>query len=329
MRRRQPSVLVLGAGSAGNRHARNLDSAGAKVSVADPCADRTRATSVAERVPFDSAHLDGFDGVVIATPPSAHLSQVLAALETGAKVFVENPVSTSVAGTESLLLADDRVMVDHHLRFHSPVVRLLDMARSGRAGRITAVRSWYGSYLPDRRPTIDYRATSSARAALGGGALLDAIHDLDLVTWLLGTDLEIVAAQAVRLGDLDVDVEDTVAALLRQPAGALATLSYDYLSRRYRRGLEIVGTDATLRLDWSREIIEVEQAGDTEVEPAIDSLASAHERQTACFVAWIRGDEQPPVPLAESLAALRLADQLREVAAGPQRSSYVGAPGPR
>ena len=49
MRRRQPSVLVLGAGSAGNRHARNLDSAGAKVSVADPCADRTRATRVAER----------------------------------------------------------------------------------------------------------------------------------------------------------------------------------------------------------------------------------------------------------------------------------------
>lgn len=329
MKRLRPSVLVLGAGAAGTRHARNLDAAGARVSVADPCADRTRTTRVAKRIPFDRAHLQGFDGVVIATPPSAHLNQLLAALETGAKVFVENPVSTSTQGTDPLVAADDRVMVDHHLRFHSPVVRLVDMVRQGRAGRITAVRSWYGSYLPDRRPTVDYRATSSARAALGGGALLDAIHDLDLVTWLLGADLEIMAAQVVRLGDLDLDVEDTVAVLLRQPAGALATLSYDYLSRRYRRGLEIVGTDATLRLDWSREIIEVEQAGDTEVEPAIDSLAYAHERQSGCFVSWIKGDGTPPVSLGESLNALRLADQVREAASSPTSASLADARGQR
>ena len=159
--------------------------------------------------------------------------------------------------------------------------------------------------------------------------MLDAIHDLDLVTWLLGADLEIMAAQVVRLGDLDLDVEDTVAVLLRQPAGALATLSYDYLSRRYRRGLEIVGTDATLRLDWSREIIEVEQAGDTEVEPAIDSLAYAHERQSGCFVSWIKGEGTPPVSLGESLNALRLADQVREVASSPASASLAGARGQR
>lgn len=323
-------MLVLGAGSAGTRHARNLDAAGAKVSVTDPCASRTPAARRAERVPFDLAHLVGFDGVVVATPPSAHLNQVLAALETGAKVFVESPVSTSAPDMDALLVADESVMVDHHLRFHPPVVRMVEMAAAGRAGRITCVRSWFGSYLPDRRPTMDYRETSSARAALGGGALLDAINDLDLLTWILGDGLEVLASQVVRLGDLDLDVEDTVVAMLRHRSGTLADVSYDYLSRRYRRGLEVIGTDATLRLDWSREVIEVEQAGETQVEPAIDSLAYSHERQSQRFVEWIRGDALPPVSLTESLVSLRLADQIREAATvDPPRRVYAGAPGGR
>lgn len=323
-------MLVLGAGSAGNRHARNLDAAGAKVSVADPCASRTQSARQGKRVPFDLAHLVGYDGVVVATPPSAHLNQVLAALETGAKVFVESPLSTSALDTEAVLVAGERVMVDHHLRFHPPVARMVTMAAEGRAGRITCVRSWFGSYLPDRRPTMDYRETSSARAALGGGALLDAINDLDLLTWILGDGLEVLASQVVRLGDLDLDVEDTVVAMLRHRSGTLADVSYDYLSRRYRRGLEVIGTDATLRLDWSREVIEVEEAGETQVEPAIDSLAYSHERQSQRFVEWIRGDALPPVSLTESLVSLRLADQIREAATvDPPRRVYAGTPSGR
>ena len=327
LRRRQPAVLVLGAGAVGNRHARNLKVAGARVALADPCADRAQSARHAQPVPFDLDHLGGYDGIVVATPPSAHLFQALAALDTGTKVFVEKPLSLSARGTEPLVEVGDRVMSDHHLRFHPPVMRVVEMARQGRAGRITSVRSWYGSYLPDWRPTMAYQDTTSARAELGGGVLLDAIHDLDLLVWVLGDGLEVIAAEMACLGDLDLDVEDTVRALMRHRSGTLAEASFDYLSRRYRRGLEIIGTDATLRLDWSREVIEVEQAGETQVEPAIDSLACSHEHQTKCFLSWLRGDALPPVPLAESLASLRLADRIRESAgaASARAGTFHGA----
>ena len=50
----------------------------------------------------------------------------------------------------------------------------------------SSVRLWFGSWLPDWRPAVDYRPTYSARAELGGGVLLDAIHELDMLVWLLG-----------------------------------------------------------------------------------------------------------------------------------------------
>lgn len=314
LKRRSLSVLVLGAGSIGSRHARNLHAAGADVALADPSHDRAKAIRHARTVPFDLDHLAGYDGVVVASPTSAHLDQALAALDTGAKVLIEKPISLSVAGTEALLAASDRVMVGFNLRFHPPVSRIIQLAHQGRAGRITSVRAWFGSYLPDWRPTVDYRESYSARSELGGGVLLDAIHELDLLVWLLGGSFEVLGAEVARLGDLEIDVEDTVKTLLRHDSGALAEVSLDYLSRRYRRGLEIIGTDATLRLDWAREVLEVERDGDVEVEPAIDSVACSYERQTDCFLAWLRDEAEPPVDAAEAIASLRLADQIRSVA---------------
>lgn len=310
LRRRAPAVLVVGGGPVGKRHARVLDAAGARVAVADPSLDRARAVDPARAVPFDLDHLDGYDGIVVASPTSAHLEQTLAAMDTGARILVEKPVALSRVGTDALRSAADQVMVGFNLRFHPPVAKLIALAHEGRAGRITSVRVWFGSYLPDRRPTVDYRLTPSARAALGGGVLLDSVHELDLLVWLLGPTFGVVGAQIARLGDLEIDVEDTVQALLRHESGVLVDVFLDYLSRRYRRGLEIIGTEATLRLDWAREVIEVESEGDVEVEPAIDSPACSYERQAERFISWVCDDVPPPVNAIEGLASLELADQI-------------------
>ncbi len=305
-------MLVLGAGSIGSRHARNLVAAGASVAVADPFPNRAESIAEASAVPFDLDEIDGYDGVVVAGPTSVHLDQALCALETGARVLIEKPLALSAAGSEPLMAASDRVMVGYNLRFHPPVERIIDLAQRGHAGEITAVRVWFGSYLPDWRPTVDYRTSYSARVELGGGVLLDAIHELDLLVWLLGGSFQVLGAGLSRLGGLEIDVEDTVKALLHHESGALVEVSLDYLSRQYRRGIEIIGTEATLRLDWPRQVIEVERSGKSAVESAVESVSSSYERQAACFVAWLLGDAVPPVDAAIGVASLRLADQIRE-----------------
>ncbi|MCU1448126.1 MAG: putative dehydrogenase [Acidimicrobiales bacterium] len=307
-------VLVLGAGSAGARHAATLTRAGASVAVSDP--DESRAKAIAaDAVPFDLDRLDGYDGIVVASPSVFHGEQALAALATSAHVLVEKPLSTSTEALDDLVrLGEGRVMVGFNLRLHAPVQRVIALLADGVGGRLAAVRVWFGHWLPDWRPSVDYRTTYSAQAALGGGILDDASHELDLLVWLLGEQLDVVGAVVDRRGPLEMDVEDTVMALLRGSDGTVAELSLDYLSRRYRRGIEAIGDRATVRLDWARGVIEVESGSDVETEPAGTSVAESYERQAERFLAFLAGSADAPVGPAAGAASVRLAERIRAAA---------------
>ncbi len=315
MNTRRSRVLVLGAGSIGARHARELVALGADVDVADPEPARAAAVIGATPVPFGlGAELAGYDGIVVASPTRFHVEQALAALESGAKVLVEKPLALSVAEARPLVPWSASVMVGYNLRFHSPSRQLRELTADGTVGTVRAARFWFGSYLPDWRPGIDYRQSYSARADLGGGILLDAIHELDLVVWWFGTAVAVTASMVARVGELDIDVEDTVKALLRTGDGVPVEVSLDYLSRRYRRGVELIGEDATLRFDWARQEIEIDRSSGTVVIQDKTAVAQSYVLQSACFLEWLRGEGPAGVGGTEALASLRLADEIRALA---------------
>ncbi len=308
-------MLVLGAGSAGTRHAQLLAEAGAAVTITDPDSERA-AKSGLPNVPFDLDRMGGYDGIVVASPSVFHPEQTLAALATGAKVLVEKPLATETKPLDALIdAAGDRLMVGYNLRFHEPVTLLVDLVRHGRAGLVEAAHVWFGSWLPDWRPKVDYRTTYSAQRALGGGILLDAIHELDLVVWLFGDDqFTVEGAVLDHVGLLELDVEDTVSALLSRNDGTVITVSLDYLSRRYRRGVEVIGSEATARLDWSRGVIEVEDAGGVESHRADTPVSESYRKQAEYFLRFLAGEVQPPVDAAEGARSLRLAEAIRDAA---------------
>jgi predicted dehydrogenase len=323
--RSEARILVIGAGSIGTRHARNLSRLSATVEVTDTNQARAEATGVAA-VAWAAAQatLGSYDGVVIASPTSAHLSQTAIALEAGAKVLVEKPVCpTRTDADRPIIEATDRIMVGYNLRFHQPVQRFVGLVHAGRAGSVVAVRAWFGSWLPDWRPSVDYRTTYSAQLALGGGVLLDAIHELDLLVWLLGPELDVIGAVVERLGSLDIETEDTVRALLRYGKHTVVEVALDYLSRAYRRGIEVIGDEATIRLDWSDKTLTVEDASERSVETADTPIDESYEREAECFVDWLAGDAAPPVDGNVGLASVGLADRIREAAGRPPQPAPI------
>ena len=45
-------------------------------------------------------------------------------------------------------------MVGYNLRLHPPVERAVSLVHDGAAGRLSALRLWFGSWLPDWRPHV-------------------------------------------------------------------------------------------------------------------------------------------------------------------------------
>ncbi len=179
-------VAVIGVGDFGARHARGLAAlpTAELVAVADRDASRAEAVAAALDVP---AHRDAAtllatarpDAVVVATSEAAHVEAAVDALEAGAAVLLEKPVSPDLTGALTLRDAVARtggVLVPAHvLRFAAPYRQLWSAVHAGTLGDVVAV-----SARRDRSRLL------SARYPSEHPARLTAVHDVDLALWVTG-----------------------------------------------------------------------------------------------------------------------------------------------
>jgi predicted dehydrogenase len=312
---------VLGLGSIGSRHARNLLALGHEVVGFDPRPE-------ADGEPWARAHspgeaLSGAEAVVVATPTSLHGEHALLALERGLPVLVEKPITVDPLEADRVVeLADERGLtcgVAMNLRFHPGVLALRDLVSQGRLGEIRFAHVWCGSDLRTWRPGTDYRTSYSARADLGGGIVRDAIHELDYLTWILGPAAS-VTAEVAHVSDLQIDVEDIGAALIRLAGGALASVDLTYVDPVYRRGCMLVGAEATARWDWTRGSVEINRPDrDAEVLDAAAEVSDTYVAEMRDFIDAAQAGRAPRTSAEEGRDAVRLADALLRSASEGRR----------
>jgi predicted dehydrogenase len=251
-------ILVVGGGSIGCRHLKNLQRLGIEALAAvEPDRARGAALSAEIGVPVFDALAPGLDwqpqAVVIATPSHLHVPQALEAARRGCHVFIEKPLSHEAAGLRQLCEEVRRrrlvSIVGCNMRFHPGPAQVKRLLEQGAIGRVLFARVVAGSYLPAWRPAQDYRQSYSANRRMGGGCLLDCIHEIDLTRWYLGEVRELFCV-AERLSSLEIDVEDTVVLVCRHENGCLSEIHLDYVQRTYERGCQIAGEDGSLFWDF-------------------------------------------------------------------------------
>lgn len=226
----QRNVLVIGAGSIGERHARCFLATGrARVAVVEPRAEirerMARDYGIATHATLDEALASPFDAAVICTPAPLHIPQATRLVEAGLHVLLEKPVSTSEQGLPELerLLAARRTVlsVAYVYRAFPELQQMRDRLMRGEWGTPLELTVTAGQHFPTYRPA--YREIYYTRHETGGGAIQDALtHLLNLGEWLVGPIHRLVC-DAAHLALPGVTVEDTVHLLARHSASRGAT----------------------------------------------------------------------------------------------------------
>lgn len=238
-------VAVVGAGRMGEHHARHLARL-ASVYLAGivDTHDARRQTlarkykTIAFREAFEL--LGRVDAAVIATPTPSHYAIGKSLLEAGVSCLIEKPLAASLQEAESLTtLAETKgciLQVGHIERFNPAVI---EAARFVEAPKFIEV---------NRLGPYDSRAADI-------GVVMDLmIHDLDIVLFLVGRDVERVEAFGAKVLS---NHEDIAKVRLTFAGGCIADLSASRISLKKYRRIRIFQKNAYLSLDYAAPALTV------------------------------------------------------------------------
>lgn len=221
-------IALIGAGLFGRHHIGILsaDPGFVLCGIADP-APESRALAARLGVPW-SAHPEEIldaqapDGAIVATPNALHVPHGLSCLARGIPALVEKPVADTPEGGLALAEAAEAsgvpLLVGHHRR-HNPILETAREAiAAGRIGRPVAASINWLIRKPD-----DYFDAAWRREPGGGPVMINLVHEVDALRFLLGEVAEVQAmtSSATR----GFAVEDTATVLLRLAGGMLATVA--------------------------------------------------------------------------------------------------------
>jgi predicted dehydrogenase len=210
-----------------------------------------------------------FDGVVVGSPPSFHLDQSIAALKRGKPVLLEKPVSPDLSSALKLQSAvhDTKVplLLGYTWRWWPPLLKAKDLVARQAVGQLRHVKFTMAAHLADWHPWERYQDFFMASETLGGGALLDESHWLDLMLWFFGVPQKLFA-KVEKISDLEIETDDNVDILIYYPNDMRVSLHLDLYARPHEKTIQFVGENGTLIWEPNRIKIGKEMDPNWEIE---------------------------------------------------------------
>lgn len=324
-------VALVGCGLISLYHLRAWEAVGAEIvalcDIDSAKAEARAAEFGVSRVYTDAAKLfadGGFDAVDIAASVDAHAPVARLAADYGVHIMCQKPMCETVAEAEALV--DDignrvRFMVHENYRYRPHYLKVQQWLAEGRIGKpMHAQMNVRGSglvslsgetpFLVNRQPYLKNFRRNIVFETM--------IHHLDVLRSLFGP-LKVIAARLNRLNK-DLPGEDTATILLEGADGFIVSADGCICAPGYPDlhgdRLEIIGTTATLIMDYNRVFI----LGREDEGEEVDLIGRYQECFTHAineFVRGIREDEPFETDRLDNLETLRLMESCY-VAAGVQ-----------
>jgi scyllo-inositol 2-dehydrogenase (NADP+) len=203
------------------------------------------------------------DAVIVATPTSTHFSCAQYALERGAHLFVEKPLTLSAEQSQALSqLAVERHRVNQvgfHNRFIGTFQEARRLVRAGALGKVSNIHGSAFGQVVVKEKNRTWRASKSE----GGGCLHDyASHVIDLMNFLVGPPTRVQGASLQTI--FSQGVEDAVSAVFsygEQTTGLLETNWSDETYRKMTTSVTLHGTGGKMVVDRQELKVYLREAG--------------------------------------------------------------------
>lgn len=168
---------------------------------------------------------ENIDVVTIATESGYHPAIAMYCMNKKKNVICEKPMALSIEDADKMIECakknDVKLCVSHQNRFNKPIQQLRRAVEEGRFGRVL---SGTARILWNRN--MDYYRQAPWRGTwkLDGGTLMNqCIHDIDLLQWMLGGEIDSVYAQCDTFLR-DIEAEDFGAVIIRFKNGAIGII---------------------------------------------------------------------------------------------------------
>jgi predicted dehydrogenase len=265
--------------------------------------------------------LDGFDldGVLIATPHSTHRDLAVRAALASKHVFVDKPLTLTVAEADEVIAATDAndvvLQVGHNRRRQPANRRIRVMIDEGELGMVHSLQVHHSAPLLFN-PSLPPWRRSRAENPVGGMAAL-GVHQVDTFQYMAGPIVRVGTMSTRLLPDGEID--DTSVISLEFESGALGQLLMSQAAGPIV-DLAINGTEATARNLGDGEILTVQRRGSTDVEPVDLQQINTVEDELDEFCRAIKGEASPETDgrVARSIVAV-----LEAIVASAEQRSFV------
>lgn len=160
--------------------------------------------------------------VAIATESGEHAAIALDCIEAGCNLIIEKPIALSILDADAIISAGKKkkvvVCANHQNRFNKSIQKIREALEKGRFGKMfygTAHIRWYRDW--EYYSKADWRGTWEQ----DGGALMNqCIHNIDLLRWMMGNEIDTVMGMTERLNHEYIEAEDLGIALIKFKNGS-------------------------------------------------------------------------------------------------------------
>jgi predicted dehydrogenase len=312
-------VAIIGYGSIGRRHLKNLLTLGVKSIVvvsAHTTEDTLNVNGESIPVVKDIEKvINSINMMIISNSSNLHLKYLRLAIKNNVHTYIEKPIACDLNQISNLSKqAVDKqlvVAVGMQFRFNKMLVKLKKRLDSNSFGRIISVVSSHGEHVADYHPGEDYRSSYAANKQQCGGVLLTQIHHIDYLNWLFGPFTNVYANEMAS-PSLKIDTDGVVNYSLVSSEKLQVHGHLNYLQRPKSTTLSVIGETGSAYWNYEKNTIDLAINSKNITEISSTDRNEMFLLAMRNFIESVKFSKKPESDLNDGIKSMEIVDSIKK-----------------